>query len=110
MLLLREATCEPMAMCAELLRSYSEACGPGCWGITYTADVRARRDHVERIRRRRTSEAPVHFDPARPWGTVFQKACSPSGPETQAYWSREVFNKSLQFVTQAREPADLISE
>eukprot|EP00969_Alexandrium_andersonii_P308213 13623004-Alexandrium_andersonii.AAC.1 len=65
---------------------------------------------MERIRRRLTCDAPAHFDPTRPRGTVSQKACSPSGPESQAYWNREVINKSLRFVTQVRKPADLISE
>eukprot|EP00969_Alexandrium_andersonii_P012732 555194-Alexandrium_andersonii.AAC.1 len=40
MLLLGEATSEPMSMYAELIRSYSETYGPGCWSIIYTADVR----------------------------------------------------------------------
>eukprot|EP00969_Alexandrium_andersonii_P307675 13600603-Alexandrium_andersonii.AAC.1 len=63
-------------MYGELIRGYSEVYGPGCWGIIYTADVRVRREHVERIRRRPTSEAPAHFETTRPWGAVFQKACS----------------------------------
>eukprot|EP00969_Alexandrium_andersonii_P247387 10932034-Alexandrium_andersonii.AAC.1 len=63
-------------MYAELIRSYSEAYGPGCWSIIYTADVRVRRERMGRIRRRVAGEAPAHFDPTRPWGTVFQKACS----------------------------------
>eukprot|EP00969_Alexandrium_andersonii_P274013 12110989-Alexandrium_andersonii.AAC.1 len=65
-----------MAMYGELIRGYSEAYGPGCWGIIYTADVRMWREHMERIRRRLTSKAPAHFGPTRPWGSVFQKACS----------------------------------
>eukprot|EP00969_Alexandrium_andersonii_P100288 4423990-Alexandrium_andersonii.AAC.1 len=69
MLLLGEAPSEPMSMYAELIRHYSEAYGPGCWGIIYTADVRMRHEHMERIRRRLTCDAPAHFDPTRPWGT-----------------------------------------
>eukprot|EP00969_Alexandrium_andersonii_P022212 971922-Alexandrium_andersonii.AAC.1 len=38
MLLLGQAPSEPMSMYAELIRGYSEAYGPGCWGIIYTAD------------------------------------------------------------------------
>eukprot|EP00969_Alexandrium_andersonii_P308776 13646697-Alexandrium_andersonii.AAC.1 len=53
---------------------------------------------MERIRRRSTRDAPAHVDPARPWGAVFQKACSQSDTETQAYWDREVIKKSLLFV------------
>eukprot|EP00969_Alexandrium_andersonii_P196447 8679055-Alexandrium_andersonii.AAC.1 len=65
MLLLGESLSEPMTMYAELIRGYSEAYGPGCWGIIYAADVRVRREHMERIRRLPTSEAPAQFDPAR---------------------------------------------
>eukprot|EP00969_Alexandrium_andersonii_P118795 5252890-Alexandrium_andersonii.AAC.1 len=65
-----------MSMYAELIRGYSEAYGPGCWSIIYTAEVRVRREHMERSRRRLTCDAPARFDPARPRGTVFQKACS----------------------------------
>eukprot|EP00969_Alexandrium_andersonii_P180829 7990855-Alexandrium_andersonii.AAC.1 len=68
MLLLGEAPSEPMSMYAELIRGYSGAYGPGCWGIIYTADVLVRRKHTGRIRRRLTCEAPARFDPARPWG------------------------------------------
>eukprot|EP00969_Alexandrium_andersonii_P093575 4133246-Alexandrium_andersonii.AAC.1 len=83
MLLLGEAQSEPMTMYGELIRGYAGSYGPGCWGITYTADVRTRREHVERIRRRLKLEAPANFNPLKPWGSVFQKACSPSDPETQ---------------------------
>eukprot|EP00969_Alexandrium_andersonii_P040884 1792413-Alexandrium_andersonii.AAC.1 len=68
MSLLGEAPSEPMPMYAELIRGCSEAYGPGCWGTIYTADVRVRREHMERIRRRLACEAPARFDPARPWG------------------------------------------
>eukprot|EP00969_Alexandrium_andersonii_P084538 3728453-Alexandrium_andersonii.AAC.1 len=65
---------------------------------------------MERIRRRLKLVAPAYFDPLKPWGTIFQKACSPSDPETQAYWTWEVINKALLFVTQVRKPADLAAE
>eukprot|EP00969_Alexandrium_andersonii_P127390 5630675-Alexandrium_andersonii.AAC.1 len=78
-----------MAMHAALIRSYTEAYGPGCWGIIYTADVRMRHERMERIRRRLASDPPSTWNPRGRGGAVFQKACSPSDPETQAYWNRE---------------------
>eukprot|EP00969_Alexandrium_andersonii_P025442 1111755-Alexandrium_andersonii.AAC.1 len=68
MLLLGEATSEPMTMYAELIRGFTESSGPGCWDIIYTAAVRVRREHMERTRRRLANDAPAHFDPTRPWG------------------------------------------
>eukprot|EP00969_Alexandrium_andersonii_P180465 7976157-Alexandrium_andersonii.AAC.1 len=65
---------------------------------------------MERIRRRLASDAPAHFDPTRPWGAVFQKACPQSDTETQAYWNREAINKLLLFVAHVRRPADLTAE
>eukprot|EP00969_Alexandrium_andersonii_P120770 5339644-Alexandrium_andersonii.AAC.1 len=67
LLLLGEAQSEPMVMHGELIRGYSEAYGPGCWGIIYTAYVRMRREHMERIRRRLKLEAPANFNPLKPW-------------------------------------------
>eukprot|EP00969_Alexandrium_andersonii_P361595 15457922-Alexandrium_andersonii.AAC.1 len=53
---------------------------------------------------------PPRYDPLRPWGTVYQRASSQSDVETQAFWNREVVNKSLLFVAQARRPSELASE
>eukprot|EP00969_Alexandrium_andersonii_P148887 6583181-Alexandrium_andersonii.AAC.1 len=61
-------------MYAELIRSFSDAYGPGCWNIIYTADVRMCREHMERIRRRLQSEMRPLYDPLPVRGTVDQRA------------------------------------
>eukprot|EP00969_Alexandrium_andersonii_P231115 10207458-Alexandrium_andersonii.AAC.1 len=60
-------------MHAELIRAFSETYGSGCWNNIYTADVRVRRENVERIRRRLQSEIAATYDPLQPWGHIFQK-------------------------------------
>eukprot|EP00969_Alexandrium_andersonii_P082503 3636830-Alexandrium_andersonii.AAC.1 len=45
-----------------------------------------------------------------PWGPVFQIAAGAAEVETMAFWSRNVVNKALLFVTRAKQPADLVSE
>eukprot|EP00969_Alexandrium_andersonii_P015444 675157-Alexandrium_andersonii.AAC.1 len=89
MLLLGEVRSEPITMHAELIRSFSKACGPGCWSIIYTADVRMRCGHMERNQRRLQSEMPSRYDPLHPSGAIFQQASSLSDVETQAFWACE---------------------
>eukprot|EP00969_Alexandrium_andersonii_P296426 13099504-Alexandrium_andersonii.AAC.1 len=57
MLLLRESQYEPLNRHAENIRTLSDAYGPGCWSIIYAADVRMRRQYMERVRRRLQGEA-----------------------------------------------------
>eukprot|EP00969_Alexandrium_andersonii_P259366 11468371-Alexandrium_andersonii.AAC.1 len=65
-------------MYAELIRSFSESYGSGCRNVVYTAGVRVRRGHMERIRHRLQSEMPSRYDPLHPWGTIFQRASAQS--------------------------------
>eukprot|EP00971_Amphidinium_carterae_P325875 6456403-Amphidinium_carterae.1 len=52
---------------AELNRRY----GQDCWAVVYQADVRCRREHFERLRRRaaehKSHDAGYPYDPSNPW-------------------------------------------
>eukprot|EP00969_Alexandrium_andersonii_P089693 3960614-Alexandrium_andersonii.AAC.1 len=65
---------------------------------------------MERIRRGLQSGMPAHCDPLHPRGAIFQRASSQSDVRTQAFWNREVVNKSLLFVAQVRRTSGLTGE
>eukprot|EP00969_Alexandrium_andersonii_P305646 13510380-Alexandrium_andersonii.AAC.1 len=76
MLLLREPQHEQLNVHADNIRLLSDTCGPSRWNIVYTADVRMRRECMDRIRRRLQVELTsgisrqlgASFDPIHPMG------------------------------------------
>ena len=68
-------------------RAYSERYGKACWAIIYQADVRARLEHVERLRRRGEQEHATaqaaglahQYEPATPWNWVWKELCNEQG-------------------------------
>ena len=81
-----------------LIRSYHERYGRSCWALLYQADVRARLEHTERLRRvgREEHQAAVDgggshsFEPKKPWEWVWEKLVL-----DQAFWHRELEEPAL---------------
>ena len=80
------------------IRHYHERYGRGCWAIIYQADVRARLELTERLRRQGASareRAPAQgfhheFDPANPWEWVWKNL-----PGDRDFWHRELEEPAL---------------
>ena len=70
-----------------------ERYGESCWAIVYQADVRARLEHSERMRRQGEEEhqkatslgMPHEYDAAKPWEYVWNALV-----EDQRFWHKEV--------------------
>ena len=75
------------------IRSYVERYGDSCWAIIYQADVRARLEHSERMRRQGEDDhqkatnlgMPHDYDSAKPWEYVWNALV-----EDQRFWRKEV--------------------
>ena len=82
----------------KLLASYHRRYGPDCWALIYQADVRARREHLERLRRiaadhhsRGIIQGTTHpYDPNRPWDYVWKMLLNDA-----AFWRKEVEDLSM---------------
>ena len=84
---------------------------PEFWWLIAVADIKMRRMHLERIRRRVCSEhnelsqagmrSPL--DPSRPWDLVFREAA-----RDVEYWQKEVDKKVIQYTTSQRSRPQLI--
>ena len=105
-------SCSALDRYCELIRSYNALYGDACWPLLYQADTRARRELVERIRRRlagdyedlhriamaTTGTMPVtDFDPKAPWKTVWAAI-----PLEYSFWKREVEDPSVMIITKVR--------
>eukprot|EP00969_Alexandrium_andersonii_P079766 3517037-Alexandrium_andersonii.AAC.1 len=109
MLLLKQCSPEPLDLYGEHLRSRHEACGNEVWFLVYQADVRMRSEELERIRRRLRADAmatgvlntQIHDD-QRPWDSVFLKSVHPGDVESASYWTREVREKVMWYMTRVR--------
>ena len=84
---------------------------PAFWWLIALADIKMRKTHMERIRRRITAEhieltsvgLRSDFDTRAPWDMVFREAA-----RENEYWSREVDKKVIQFTTAQKSRQDLV--
>ena len=80
------------------ISSYHRRYGRACWHLVYQADVRARQEHAERLRRRgqeefdfaKATKAFHEFDPKKPWEWVYDQLAKDS-----QFWKREVEDPCL---------------
>ena len=84
---------------------------PSLWWLISLADIKMRKTHMERIRRRLANEhleLTTHglkstFNPAMPWDAVLREAAR----DTE-YWQKEVERKVIQFTTSQRSRPQLV--
>ena len=100
MLLLNAAKAEPLDLYGEHIRTLATTYGPQAWFLIYQADVRMRREHLERIRRR-AALAPGPIDPPT-WSEVFHEAV-----QDQAFWNAEVRDRALLYLARVKSRAEI---
>ena len=92
------AYCKCIGLCATRF-------GQRCWAIIYQVDVRFRREHIERMRRREEEKQEsaiadgwgTEFDPLKPWGFPHKTAL-----EERDYWHCNLETPCLMIVTGAK--------
>lgn len=95
------------------IRAYSERYGKACWAIIYQADVRARLEHVERLRRRGEQEYTAAqsaglthpFEPATPWNWVWKELCNDYN-----FWNREIIEPCMLYLAKTTNMANLVDQ
>eukprot|EP00969_Alexandrium_andersonii_P338602 14964976-Alexandrium_andersonii.AAC.1 len=117
MLLLKQCAPEPLDLYGEHIRSLHEAYGSETWFLIYQADVRMRSEEFERIRRRLRADAmitgvlnPSILDEKRPWESVFLRCVHPGDVESSSFWTREVREKVMWYLTRIRGSRELTSQ
>ena len=83
------------------------------WWLIAISDIKMRKVHMERVRRRLVEEhheltgagLRSDFDPARPWDACFREAA-----RDQQFWAAEVERKMLQFSTHQKTKHVLFDE
>lgn len=97
-IMLEQVTPSKLDAYEKLIRGYHDRYGKLCWPLIYQADVRARLEHVERIRRRgqeayevaRAAGLAHQFDPALPWAWVWQELAG-----DYQFWNKELVEPCL---------------
>ena len=98
----------------KLIRGYSDRYGRECWPIIYQADVRARLEHAERVRRQghdayETAQRAglTHpYDPAKPWDWVWQQMSM----EILGFWQKEVVEPCMLYLSKASTLRTLVDD
>ena len=93
------------------IRSYHERYGRGCWALLYQADVRARLELAERLRRQGKEEhdaaiaaGGTHgFDDKKPWEWVWNMMV-----KDHAFWHRELEEPALLILAKTQKASQLL--
>lgn len=100
-------------MYEKTIRSYAERYGRPCWPIIYQADVRARLEHVERLRRRGEQEYTAaqnaglthEYEPNKPWNWVWRQLCDDFN-----FWNREVIEPCMLYLAKSANLQTLVEQ
>jgi hypothetical protein len=95
----------------DLIQRYYQLYGPSVWLILYQADVRARMEHMERMRRQ---GAKLHsagsgytsthkFDPARPWDWALRETIHDS-----SFWRKEMEEPAILVLAKAGRLSQMV--
>ena len=95
------------------IRSYHERYGRECWALIYQADVRARLEQTERLRRigadeleAATKAGGTHsFDKKKPWEWVWDKLV-----HDQAFWHQELEEPALLILSKSAKVPQLVDD
>ena len=110
-------TCPPEVIdnYGEMVRSFHNTYGPSSWFLIYTADVRMRSEHLERLRRHAEGEhddalaagLPTSFDPAKPWHAAFRAAV---GKTARDWWEDNLHRPALLYLTRCKTAHDSVAD
>ena len=95
----------------KVVRQYHERYGRSCWPILYQADVRARLEQVERLRRlgqeafevARTAGLGHEFNPLQPWEWVWKELA-----RDFIFWNKEVVEPCMLYLAKSANLAQLV--
>ena len=98
----------------KLIRQYHERYGRGCWPIIYQADVRARLEESERVRRQgkdayetaQRSGLTHPFDPNKPWDWVWGTLTM----QVLGFWQKEVVEPCMLFLAKTANMNSLVED
>ena len=98
----------------EMVRAFANLYGPKAWFVVYTADVRMRSEHFERLRRKeeRLHEAALKsgatslYNPAKPWKRVFAAAID----DCKDWWESNLHRPALLYLTSLRTAAETVAD
>ena len=112
-LLLDVAPPEVLDNYGEMVRGFHATYGSPCWFIIYTADVRMRSEHFERLRRHveRDHQQAVSlkvtstFDVAKPWHSVFRMALS-----DKIWWDENLHRPAMLYLTRIKSASESVAD
>ena len=98
----------------KLIRQYHERYGRACWPIIYQADVRARLEESERVRRQgreafETAQKAglTHpFDPAKPWDWVWGTLTM----QVLGFWQKEIVEPCMLYLAKTANLQHLVDD
>ena len=112
-LLLDVAPPELLDNYGELIRSFHLQYGAEAWFIIYTADIRMRSEHFDRLRRyaERDHDAavlagsPLSFNPAKPWHATFKAALA-----DKLWWDENLHRPAILFLTRVKTASESVTD
>ena len=113
LLLLDAVPPEVLDAYGEFIREQNQAYGRDAWFLVYQADVRMRSEQFDRLRRRaerqhqleQAASMQSHFDPARPWSTVFHLALA-----DKMWWDEHLHRPVVLFLAKIRSRAQVCDD
>lgn len=97
----------------KIIRHYNDRYGKACWPIVYQADVRARMEQVERVRRRgqeafdraRLAGLNHDFNPLQPWEWVWQELANDN-----TFWYKEIVEPAMLYLAKMANMSQLVDD
>ena len=113
LLLLEAVPPEVLDAYGEFIREQNQAYGNDAWFLVYQADVRMRSEQFDRLRRRAERQHQLeqadsfqsHFDPAKPWATVFHLALA-----DKMWWDEHLHRPVVMFLAKIRSRAQVCDD
>ena len=112
-IMLEEITPSKLDAYEKVIRQFHERYGKICWPIIYQADVRARFEQTERVRRRgqeayenaRAAGLGHNYNPDTPWAWVWKELA-----DDFIFWNKEVVEPCMLYLAKSANLPQLVSD